>query len=59
MVWFLYIIGAVLFYMMCIKESHPCIVLLTSLFWPFVVPVCLVIGLLDVLDEELNKKGER
>ena len=56
MVWFLYIIGGVVFYMIWIKESHPCIVLLTSLFWPFVVPVCLVIGLLDVLDEELNKK---
>ena len=52
MVWFLYIIGAVLFYMMCIKESHPCIVRLSSVFWPFVGPVCVVIGLLDVLEEE-------
>ena len=58
MAWILYIIGAILFCAVCAKVTHPCILVVTSLFWPFVVPVCLVMAVLGMIEKALNKKGE-
>ena len=58
MAWILYIIGVALFCVTCVKATHPCILVVTSLFWPFVVPICLIMAVLDVIEKALNKKGE-